>query len=136
MVDFNATWAEITAEIRSLHIALGVAEDNIIRAAFEQGVMLTPPYVLVGCVPGDWTASVGGRPLETRATAEVFCVTSGGSCNADRIATATEMAAIVLKHFLSKEWHGLQIGPQPIILDTVEAMFTATNVQFSVPYTL
>jgi hypothetical protein len=133
---FEKTWEAITQQIASLHIALGVATTNIAKAAFEQGNIFAPPYVLVGAVPGDWTNAVGGRPLETRMTVEVFCATAGGTCNADRIAIAHDMGALVLKHFLDMEYAGFHVGPQPIVLDTIDAMMAAVNIQFSVPYAL
>jgi hypothetical protein len=135
MVGYDETWDSIAERLRAAHRQLNVAPTNIDLVAFEEKLPMKPPFVLIGMIPGDFTGSIGGSPIETRATVEIFCATAEGKTNVDRIKGACRLARTVQSIIDTWEADRIIWGKAPLLLDTVTGEYAATSLQFSIPYT-
>lgn len=135
MVNFEATWDGILTRLRAEHRALGVKPENMQLMAFEEKIGLKPPYLAVAMIPGDFTGSISAKAIETRATVEIFCLTSEGKSNADRIKAACRLGSAVIAIIETWEADRIHWGKAPLLLDSVNGEYAATSVQFSIPHT-
>ena len=130
---FARVWDQIVEILRAGAEELGVDPESIRHGGFETELPAAPPFVYVALVPGNLVLGIDARAIGRRATCEIFCAVGPGDSQAHSIVAAVELAEGVLE-ILRRAELPIRTGSDPVVLDTVERLFTATNCQFMVEY--